>query len=106
MRGITIPKTQTIGGSHVLPAGPYTPNMPQFDSVDISRDSLPAHNAKTAMAGLHIRPISPEPTVVVDTMAGAGAMRVDGDAARSQATHEATRGRAPHGRPAQRGRGY
>lgn len=74
MRGITIPKTQTIGGSHVLPAGPYTPNMPQFDSVDIARDSLPAHNAKTAMAGIHIRPLSPEPTVVVDTMAGAGAM--------------------------------
>ena len=74
MRGITIPKSQTIGGSHVLPAGPYTPNMPQFDSVDISRDSLPAHNAQAAMAGIHIKPLSPSPTVVVDHMAGAGAM--------------------------------
>jgi len=74
MRGITIPKSQTIGGSHVLPAGPYTPNMPQFDSVDISRDSLPAHNAQAAMAGIHIKPLSPSPTVVVDHMAGAGSM--------------------------------
>jgi len=74
MRGINIPKTQTIGGSHVLPAGPYTPNLPQFDSVDISRDSLPAHNAKAALAGIHVRPLSPMPTVVVDHMAGAGSM--------------------------------
>jgi len=74
MRGIEIPKTKTIGGSHVLPAGPYTPNLTQFDSVNISKDSLPAHNAMTAMAGIHIQPLSPSPTVVVDTMAGAGAM--------------------------------
>ena len=74
MRGIDIPRTQTIGGSHVLPARPYAPNMPSFDSVDISRDSLPARNAQTQLKGLRVRPLSPMPTVVVDHMAGAGSM--------------------------------
>ena len=52
MRGIRIPRTQTLGGSHVLPARPYAPDMPTFDSVDISRDSLPARNAETQLKSI------------------------------------------------------
>ncbi len=70
--GVDIPRTRTIGGTHVLPAGPYTPNLHSFETVNIAQDSLPAHNAQNALASIRVVPPRPSPTVVVDHMAGAG----------------------------------
>jgi hypothetical protein len=70
---VIIPRTTTIGGSHVLPGLPYEPTMPVFPSVDISTSTLPAHNASRQIGhSLNAGP-RPAPTVVHDTMAGAGA---------------------------------
>ena len=69
---VIIPRTTTIGGSHVLPGLPYEPTMPVFPSVDISTSTLPAHNAAQQIGhSLNAGP-RPSPTVVHDTMAGAG----------------------------------
>tara|TARA_R100000152_G_C6756933_1_gene180716 strand:+ start:247 stop:1113 length:867 start_codon:yes stop_codon:yes gene_type:complete len=70
---VIIPRTTTIGGSAVLPGLPYEPQMPNFPSVDISTSTLPAHNAAQQIGhSLNSGP-RPSPTVVHDTMAGAGA---------------------------------
>jgi len=69
---VVIPRTTTIGGSHVLPGQPYEPRMPHFPSVDISKSTLPAHNAAQEMGHSLSTGPRPAPTVVSDTMAGAG----------------------------------
>jgi len=73
LTGINAPKTRTLGGSTVLPTGPYEPNMPSFDSVNIATDTLPAHNALRGMSQIGVPTPRPAPTMVVDHMAGAGA---------------------------------
>ena len=40
---VNIPRTTSLAGSHVLPARPYEPKMHNFDSVDITKSTLPAH---------------------------------------------------------------
>lgn len=70
---VVIPRTTTIGGSHVLPGLPYEPTLPSFPSVDISQSTLPAHNAAQEMGHSLSTGPRPAPSVVHDTMAGAGA---------------------------------
>lgn len=70
---VVIPRTTTIGGSHVLPGLPYEPTMPSFPSVDITQSTLPAHNAAQEMGHSLSTGPRPAPSVVHDTMAGAGA---------------------------------
>lgn len=65
--------TTTVGGSYVLPPAPPSPNRMEFDSVSISRDTLPARNAMNSMSEIGQRGPRPSPTMVHDSMAGAGA---------------------------------
>ncbi len=70
---VIIPRTTTIGGSHVLPGLPYEPTMPKFASVNITTSTLPAMNARQQIGHSMSSGPRPAPTVVHDTMAGAGA---------------------------------
>jgi len=70
---VIIPRTTTIGGTQVLPGMPYEPRMPSFPSVNISTSTLPALNASRQMGHSLSSGPRPAPTVVHDTMAGAGA---------------------------------
>jgi hypothetical protein len=70
---VVIPRTTTIGGSHVLPGLPYEPKIPQFPSVNISTSTMPGHNAAMQIGNGFNQGPRPAPTVVHDTMAGAGA---------------------------------
>tara|TARA_B100001778_G_C18583208_1_gene628517 strand:+ start:775 stop:1644 length:870 start_codon:yes stop_codon:yes gene_type:complete len=70
---VNIPRTTSLAGSHVLPARPYEPKMHNFDSVDITKSTLPAHNASLQVGNSLNAGPRPAPTVVHDTMAGAGA---------------------------------
>ena len=70
---VNIPRTTSLAGSHVLPARPYEPQMHNFDSVDITKSTLPAHNASLQVGNSLNAGPRPAPMVVHDTMAGAGA---------------------------------
>jgi len=70
---VNIPRTTSLAGSHVLPARPYEPNMFKFDSVDITKSTLPAHNAALQVGNSLNAGPRPAPSVIHDTMAGAGA---------------------------------
>lgn len=61
-------KTQTIGGSTVLPAGPYQPNVMALPQVDLTRDTLPAYNAATLMKTQGVIPAAPRPAPTVVEM--------------------------------------
>jgi len=69
----TTRSVKTIGGGYVLPEAPPSPNLTAFDEVNISRDSLPARNAMTRMGEIGTKAVRPMPTMVHDSMAGAGA---------------------------------